>query len=57
MVALLTQALPADRDQAAIRAELEQCKVFESWPHPILQLTAGDFRFVDPKSKEASRCE
>ena len=31
--------------------------VFESWPHPIFQLTAGDFRLVDPKSKEASLCK
>ena len=32
-------------------------EVFESWPHPIFQLAATDFRVVDPKSPDARRCE
>jgi hypothetical protein len=30
---------------------------YESWPHPIFQVVATDFRFVDPQSKEASSCD
>jgi hypothetical protein len=32
-------------------------EVFETWPHPIFQLAATDFRIVDPKSAAAMRCE
>lgn len=31
--------------------------VFEHWPHPIFQLVAGAFRFVDPSVEGAARCE
>ena len=30
---------------------------YESWPHPIFQVVATDFRFIDPQSKEASSCD
>ena len=31
--------------------------VYESWPHPVFQLVAADFRILDAKSAEAGRCE
>jgi hypothetical protein len=31
--------------------------VMEHWPHPIFQIVATDFQFVDPESEAARTCE
>ncbi len=31
--------------------------VFENWPHPIFQIVAADFEFIDPESEAASACK
>jgi hypothetical protein len=31
--------------------------LIEAWPHPIFQIVATDFHFVDPESKSATTCE